>query len=161
MKTGKKHGYVKTFEEFKKDVSSKIEEIFLGIKNKVEGWFKTGALSKEKNVQLSECKMNTSSTQPSITFEFSGVENYFEVILKGDMENLSGDDAKTFLLEIKRFEIETAELLDRKESEISDNDLTEDYFLQLIAKSGETPEQDQEITANNDNTAEPTTEIET
>lgn len=136
MKTGKNNNYIKTFEEFKKDPTAKIQEIFLKLKTDVENWFSKGAFSQEKEVTLTECVVNTDTTQPTITFEFSSPQNYFEVILKGDMENLSKDDTeKIFLLEIKRFDSEKADLIDRKEIELSEGEFTEDYLLKLIATS--------------------------
>ena len=138
MKTGKKDGYIKTFEEFKKDPATKIEEAFLKLKTDVEGWFKEGTLSQEKDVALLDCFINTRSTQPTLSFDFSTPNNYFEVILKGDMENLTKDEEeKTFLLEIKKFDTEKAEMIDRKEVEVSEGEFTEDFFLQLVAKSEE------------------------
>jgi hypothetical protein len=134
MKIDKKTGYFKTFEEFKKDPASKIEEIFMKLKTDVEDWFSKGALSQEKDVSLSECVINTTSTQPTMSFEFSTPNNYFEITVKGDMENLYKDEEeKTFLLEIKKFDVEKAEMLDRNETELSEGEFTEDYFLQLVA----------------------------
>ena len=138
MKTDKISGFFKTFEEFKKDPNTKIEEIYLKIKTESESWFTVGALSKEKHVSLTECLINTNTTQPTITFEFSAPNNYYEAILKGDMENLAKEEEeKIFLLEIKKFNVDKAELVDRSENEISESDFTEDFFLQLIAKSEE------------------------
>jgi len=138
MKTDKKVGYIKTFEEFKKDPATKIEEAFLKLKTDVEGWFKEGTLSQEKDVALLDCIINTRSTQPTLSFDFSTPNNYFEIILKGDMENLTNDEEeKTFLLEIKKFDTEKAEMIDRKEVEVSEGEFTEDFFLQLVAKSEE------------------------
>ena len=135
MKTGRT-GYFKTFEEFKKDPTTKIEEVFLKLKLDVEFWFSKGVLSKEKGIALSECNVNTATTQPTLTFEFSSPTNYYEVTLKGDMENLTKDEeTKTYLLEIKKFDVNQADLKDRSENEIDESDFNEDYFLQLIAKS--------------------------
>lgn len=133
MKSSLKH--LKTFEEFKKDPTTLVQELFVQLKNKIADWFKTGTLSKEKNVVLEEIEVLTNSTQPFISFEFTSPEYYFEVILKGEIQNLSQEEEpKMFLLEIKKFLNETTELKNRIEMEVEEKDFTEDFLLQNIAK---------------------------
>lgn len=133
MKSSLRH--LKTFEEFKKDPTTLVQELFIQLKNKVVNWFKIGSLSKEKNVVLEEIEVLTDSTQPFLSFEFTSPEYYFEVILKGEIQNLSQEEEpKVFLLEIKKFLNENTELKDRKEIEVEEKDFTEDFLLQNIAK---------------------------
>lgn len=132
----KRPSKIKTFEEFKKDPTTLVQEAFLEIKNKIEEWFKSGALSNEKDVNLESIDVLTNTTQPFLTFEFSAPENYFEITIKGDLQNMTQtEEPKNFLMEIKKFSTESMHMIDRQEEELEEGEFTEDYLIQKIAKT--------------------------
>ncbi len=120
---------LKLYEEFIKN--DELRNIIFQLKNRVRFWFSEGDLSKDENINLTDIQISTSTkfSKKTLTIYFNNQNYQYAAMI-----TVNFNDPENCKFEIKRYNINTAELIDTIDDEISINDFKEDFLINKISE---------------------------
>lgn len=135
------------FEEYINNATNRLNTLFDEIIKNIKYWFSEGSFSKE-GLTLYELEKSTANdyTEKNIVLDFSDGTWYYQVIIIVKLEDVKGnEDIKDGYMKIKKYDMSQEKLLRTWEDQINlENDLTEDYIIDKIAKLDDNTHPEQE-----------------
>lgn len=125
--------FIKLYEEFVSD--NRILEVIKELENRVKYWFNNGSISDEVNVNEIEISTSTKHLRKYVMFNFNNDNYMFQVTLTIESEN---PDKCEF--EIKRYDLDTVELIDKITDEVDIDEVKEDLLISKISEFEDKPE---------------------
>ena len=120
-------------EAYEEDPEYRIKKYFDGLEKDIKKWFEEGVFSLD-NVQLYDIKINTTNNLDKyLTFDFQDSYYYYQIMFIISLQEVTEDTLKECFIKVKRYDIETSELLKQKEESIMVEDLTGDIIAEMIA----------------------------
>lgn len=119
-------------EAYEEDPEFRIKKYFIELEKDIRMWFEEGSFSLN-DVQLYDIKTNTTNNLDKyLTFDFQDENFYYQIIVIVSLQEVSEDTLKECYIKIKRYDIETSELLKQSSESVMVEDLNEDKIIELI-----------------------------
>ena len=119
-------------EAYEEDPEFRIKKYFIELEKDIRMWFEEGSFSLN-GVQLYDIKTNTTNNLDKyLTFDFQDENFYYQIIVIVSLQEVSEDTLKECYIKVKRYDIETSELLKQSSESVMVDDLNEDKIIELI-----------------------------
>lgn len=119
-------------EAYEEDPEFRIKKYFIELEKDIRMWFEEGSFSLN-SVQLYDIKTNTTNNLDKyLTFDFQDENFYYQIIVIVSLQEVSEDTLKECYIKVKRYDIETSELLKQSSESVMVDDLNEDKIIELI-----------------------------
>lgn len=132
MKILRYDNFKKMNEAYEEDPEFRIKKYFLELEKDIKKWFEEGSLSLN-GVKLYDIKTNTTNNLDKyLTFDFQDEEFYYQIIIIVSLQEVTEDTLKECYVKVKRYDVETSELLKQSAQSLMVDELDEDKIIELI-----------------------------
>ena len=123
-------------EKYEEDPEYRIKKFFDKLTKSIKVWFTEGSLS--KNTQMYDIDVSTSNNvDKTLILDFQDSNYYYQVIFIVSLEEVSEDTLNECYIKVKRYDINTSELLHEIDESVMVRDLNENKLLEIFSKLDE------------------------
>jgi len=120
-------------EAYEEDPEYRIKKYFDELKKDIATWFESGSLSNQ-DVELYDTEMNTTNNLDKyMTVDFQDSTYYYQIIFIISLQEVSEDTLKECFIKVKRYDLETSELLKQSAQSVMVKDINEDKIIELMS----------------------------
>lgn len=121
-------------ERYEEDPEYRIKKFFDKLEKNIRLWFTEGSFSLN-NTQLFDIKVSTTNNiDKTLMFDFQDDNYYYQIIFIISLEEVNENTLEDCYIKVKRYEIETSELLKEISKDILIKDLNEDKLIELFSE---------------------------
>lgn len=129
--------FAKLNENYEEDPEYKIKKFFIELTKNIHKWFDEGSFS-DKDIVLYDIKTNTTNnTDKYLTFDFQDSNFYYLIEIIITLKEVGEDSLHDCYIKVKRYELETSELITEIDKDLLIDDLTDDKIAEIIAEMDE------------------------
>jgi hypothetical protein len=123
-------------EKYQEDPEYRIRRFFDELEKNIKFWFDEGSLSID--TELYDINIETTNNiEKYLKFDFQDESFYYQVIFVITLQEVEEDTLDECHIKLKRYDIETSDLLREVDEDVDIKDLNENTILELIAKMDE------------------------
>jgi hypothetical protein len=123
-------------EKYQEDPEYRIRRFFDELEKNIKFWFDEGSLSID--TELYDINIETTNNiEKYLKFDFQDESFYYQVIFVITLQEVEEDTLDECHIKLKRYDIETSNLLREVDEDVDIKDLNENTILELIAKMDE------------------------
>jgi hypothetical protein len=123
-------------EKYQDDPEYRIRRFFDELEKNIKFWFDEGSLSID--TELYDINIETTNNiEKYLKFDFQDESFYYQVIFVITLQEVEEDTLDECHIKLKRYDIETSDLLREVDEDVDIKDLNENTILELIAKMDE------------------------
>jgi len=123
-------------EKYQEDPEYRIRRFFEELEKNIKFWFSEGSLSIDTELYDIDIE-TTNNIEKYLKFDFQDVNFYYQVIFVVTLQEVEEEVLDECHIKLKRYDIETGDLLREVDEDIDIKDLNEDTVLELFAKMDE------------------------
>lgn len=124
-------------EKYQDDPEYRIRKFFEELKKNIIYWFNEGSFSTQ-DAQLYDIKIETTDNMEKyLMFDFQDSEFYYQIIFIVTLQEVEEDNLDEVHIKLKRYDLESSNLLREVNKDIEIKELNEDVVLELFAKLDE------------------------
>lgn len=125
--------FKKLNEAYEEDPEYRIKKYFVELETNIKKWFTEGGFA-VKGVQLFDVKMNTTNNVDKyLTFDFQDDNYYYQIMCIISLQEVTEETLKECFIKVKRYDIDTSELIKQIEKSVMVKDISEDKIAELIS----------------------------
>lgn len=149
-------------EKYMEDPEYRIKKFFQELEKNIQFWFSEGSFSQQE-AELYDIKIaSTNNIEKTLMFDFQDAEFYYQVIFIVTLEEVEEEVLDECHIKVKRYDVDTSDLLRELGEDVSIRELNEDTVLELFGKLDEKSdsilgeEEDEETLSDEDSDLEDT-----
>lgn len=120
-------------EAYEEDPEYRIKKYFNDLEKDIKTWFETGSLSLQ-DVELYDIEMNTTNNLDKyMTVDFQDENFYYQLIFIISLQEVNEDTLKECFIKVKRYDLETSDLLKQSAQSVMVKDINEDKIIELMS----------------------------
>lgn len=123
-------------EKFIDDPEYTIKKFFVELEKNIRYWFDEGSLSSD-TVLYDITMETTNNVDKYLRFDFQDEEYYYQVVFVLTLDDVEENKLGECHIEVKRYDVDSGELLRQISDDVEVKDITEDKIIDLIAKLDE------------------------
>jgi hypothetical protein len=124
-------------EKYEEDPEYRIRKFFEELEKNIKFWFDEGSFSVEGTELYNIDIETTNNMEKYLKFDFIDSNFYYQVIFIVTLQEVEEDLLDECHIKLKRYDIETSNLLREINEDVKIKDLSEDTILELFAKMDE------------------------
>jgi hypothetical protein len=124
-------------EKYEEDPEFRIKKVLDELTKNINYWFKEGVFSANE-AELFDINVDTSNNvEKYLIFDFQDNEYYYQVQVIITLQEVEEEQLDECYVKVKRYDIESSELLREYSEDVKLKNLNEDKIIQLISKLDE------------------------
>jgi len=124
-------------EKYQDDPEYRIRQFFTELEKNIRFWFSEGTFAAQ-DAQLYDIKIETTDNlEKHLMFDFQDTEYYYQMIFIVTLQEVEEDTLDECHIKLKRYDIETSELIREVHEDVEIMELNEDVVLELFTKLDE------------------------
>lgn len=123
-------------EKYQEDPEYRIRKFFEELEKNIRFWFDEGSLSID--TELYDIKIQTTNNvEKYLVLDFQDENYYYQIIFIVTLQEVEEEVLDECFIKLKRYDIETSDLLREVSEEVEIKNLNEDTILELLVKMDE------------------------
>lgn len=135
MKILKYHNFLN--EKYSEDPEYRIKVFFDELEKNIKYWFTEGSFAANETELYDIKKATSNNVEKSLIFDFQDNEYYYQIIVISTLEEVDEDLLDECFIKVKKYDIDSSELLREIGEDVKIKELNEDKIFELIAKLDE------------------------
>lgn len=124
-------------EKYMEDPEYRIKKFFTELQKNINFWFTEGSFSQQET-ELYDVKISSSAgIEKTLTFDFIDTQYYYQVIFIITLQEVEEDVLDECHIKVKRYDIDTSELLREIGKDVPVKEIDEDKILELFGELDE------------------------